>query len=196
MSIVTLVSGGLDSTTMALMIRDEGMSQFPLFINYGQLNHDKERKACFANFKKYDLPKPAIADLSGYGGIIESGLTNKSKDIFEDAFLPCRNLIFLTIGAAYAYQKNANAIAIGLLDDSFSIFPDQTRKFLTEAEALLSSTVSKPIRILSPLMDFSKADVLMAARKWELSGTYSCHAGVDPPCGECIACREYLNLEV
>ena len=36
MSIVTLVSGGLDSTLVALLTRDAGIQQHPLFIDYGQ----------------------------------------------------------------------------------------------------------------------------------------------------------------
>jgi 7-cyano-7-deazaguanine synthase in queuosine biosynthesis len=41
MSIVTLVSGGLDSTLVALLARDEGLEQYPLFVDYGQRAKDK-----------------------------------------------------------------------------------------------------------------------------------------------------------
>ena len=33
MSVVNLVSGGLDSTLIAVMMREEGIEQFPLFID-------------------------------------------------------------------------------------------------------------------------------------------------------------------
>lgn len=196
MSIVTLVSGGLDSTVMALLTKEEGLTQFPLFIDYGQLGRDKELQACRANFKRHGLPEPMIAPLSGYGVLLSSGLTDPNKHILKDAFLPCRNLMFLTVGAAYAFQCGALAVGIGLLDEAFSLFPDQTRGFLSDTEALLSKGLGKPIRVISPLMTFSKADVLKIAKAKGVTGTYSCHAGTEKPCGVCVACREYIGLEV
>ena len=46
MGIVTLVSGGLDSTLMSMLIREEGVPLFPLFIDYGQLAVSREWEAC------------------------------------------------------------------------------------------------------------------------------------------------------
>ena len=196
MSIVTLVSGGLDSTVMALLAKEEGIEQFPLFIDYGQLNAEKELRACQLNFQRYNLPSPETIPLSGYGGLISSGLTDPGKHIFEDAFLPCRNLLFLTVGAAYAYQCSAGSVAIGLLDEAFSLFPDQTRGFVQDAESLLSRSLGRSIKVITPLMSFSKGEILGIAHAKGIWGTYSCHAGKDKPCGECIACREYIGLEV
>jgi 7-cyano-7-deazaguanine synthase len=196
MSIVTLVSGGLDSTVMALLTREEGLTQFPLFIDYGQLSLEKELSACLYNFRRYGLPTPKIVRLGGYGALLSSGLTDSSKRIFEDAFLPCRNLMFLTVGLAYAHQCGAQAVAIGLLDEAFSLFPDQTKAFVKDAEALISKSLGHPVRILTPLMSFSKAEVLSIAKAKGINGTYSCHAGTDTPCGVCVACREYSGLEV
>ena len=90
MTIVTLVSGGLDSTLMSLIIKKEKIKQFPLFINYGQLSYKEELKALNYNVKKYKIPKPKEINLSDYGKVIKSGITSKSEDIFFDAFLPNR----------------------------------------------------------------------------------------------------------
>lgn len=196
MSIVTLVSGGLDSTVMALLAKEEGLVQYPLFINYGQLACDRELGACRANFTRHGLPAPTVVSITGYGELLQSGLTNTERDIYEDAFLPGRNLMFLTIGAAYAFQRSVTAVAIGLLDDAFSLFPDQTRGFLSEAEALLSRSLGQPMRLVAPLMSLCKAEVLEIARARGIDDTYSCHAGREQPCGECVACREYVGLEV
>lgn len=196
MSIVTLVSGGLDSTVMALLTKEEGLTQFPLFIDYGQLARDRELQACQVNFRRHELPEPTVVSLGGYGALLSSGLTDRSKHIFENAFLPCRNLMFLTVGAAYAFQCGAASVGIGLLDEAFHLFPDQTRGFLSDAEALLSRCLAKPIRVVAPLMSFSKAEVLAIARAKGITGTYSCHAGTKLPCGVCVACREYIGLEV
>ncbi len=196
MSIVTLVSGGLDSTVMALLAKEEGLTQLPLFIDYGQLGRDRELQACQINFRRHGLPEPTVASLGGYGALLPSGLTDPERGIFEDAFVPCRNLMFLTVGAAYAFQKGATAIGIGLLDEAFSLFPDQTQGFLTDTELLLSRSLAKPIRLVAPLMSFSKADILGIAKAKGITGTYSCHAGTETPCGVCVSCREYTGLEV
>jgi 7-cyano-7-deazaguanine synthase len=195
-SIVTLVSGGLDSTVMALLAKEEGLMQFPLFIDYGQLGRDRELQACRINFRLHELPEPTVVSLGGYGALLSSGLTDPRKHVFENAFLPCRNLLFVTVGAAYAFQCGATSLGIGLLDEAFSLFPDQTRGFLSDTEALLSRCLAKPIKLVAPLMSFSKADVLAIARTKGITGTYSCHAGTERPCGICVACREYIGLEV
>ncbi len=196
MSIVTLVSGGLDSTVMAVLTKEEGLTQFPLFIDYGQLGRQRELLACKANFEQHGLPEPQVASLGGYGGLLSSGLTDSNKHVFEDAFLPCRNLMFLTVGAAYAFQCGASAVGIGLLDEAFSLFPDQTRQFLSDAEALISKALGKPIKVITPLMTLSKAEVVKIAKAKGVTKTYSCHAGAESPCGICVACREYIGLEV
>jgi 7-cyano-7-deazaguanine synthase len=196
MSIVTLVSGGLDSTLMALLAKEEGLAQLPLFINYGQLSLEKELAACLYNFRRFGLPTPKVVQLGGFGALLSTGLTDSSKRIFEDAFLPCRNLFFLTVGAAYAHQCGAEAISIGLLDEAFSLFPDQTRSFVKDTEALVSKAIGHQINIVTPLMSFSKAAVVSAAKTKGIDRTYSCHAGTDIPCGVCVACREYIGLEV
>lgn len=196
MSIVSLVSGGLDSTVMALLAVEEGIKQFPLFIDYGQLSREKELSACLYNFQRYKLPSPKILQIKGYGELVSSGLTDSKKHIYEDAFLPCRNLIFLTVGAAYAHQCGASSVAIGLLDEAFSLFPDQTSMFIKETQKLISISLGHSISILTPLMSFSKADVMGIAKSKGINKTYSCHAGTNTPCGICVACREYDGLEV
>jgi 7-cyano-7-deazaguanine synthase len=195
-SIVTLVSGGLDSTVMALLTHEEGLIQFPLFIDYGQINKEKEMSACLNNFQRFKLPSPKIVQISGYGALLSSGLTDRNKRIFEDAFLPCRNLMFLTIGAAYAHQCDSGAIAIGLLDEALRLFPDQSKGFILDAEALITKALGHSICILTPMMSFSKSDVVNIAKAKGINQTYSCHAGTDIPCGVCVACREYVGLEV
>jgi 7-cyano-7-deazaguanine synthase len=196
MSIVTLVSGGMDSTLMSCLVAEEGMIQHPLFIDYGQINREKELSACLYNFRRHNLPSPKIVHIDGYGALLSSGLTDPGKRIFEDAFLPCRNLMFLTVGAAYAYQCGADTVGIGLLDEKHSLFPDQSKSFVADAQALLSKSLNRKIRIAAPLMSFSKADVVSIVKAKGIGGTYSCHAGKEEPCGVCIACREYTGLEV
>jgi 7-cyano-7-deazaguanine synthase len=181
---------------MTLMAVESGYAVYPLFIDYGQRSRNQELAACRRSFAEHRLPAPKVADLSGYGALISSGLTDLRKDIFLDAFLPGRNLMFLLLGAAYAYQVQANAVAIGLLDEKNSLFPDQTKGFVRSAEGLLSKVLSREVLVLTPLMSLTKADVVRLAKKRGLTHTYSCHLGQPEPCGICVACREYEGLEV
>ena len=196
MSIVSLVSGGLDSTLMAVLAKEAELTIYPLFINYGQISYDRELAACKFVLNKFKLPYPEIADVSGIGELIPCGLTDPQMHIFEDAFLPGRNMLFLLLGASYAYKMNANSVAIGLLDESVSIFPDQTKDFTDEAESLISRAYGRNINILTPLISFTKDDVIELAKEKGISNTYSCHSGKDNPCGKCIACKEFNGKEL
>ncbi|MDY7069851.1 7-cyano-7-deazaguanine synthase [Pseudomonas extremaustralis] len=191
MSIVTLVSGGLDSTLVAKLAIEEGLTIYPLFIDYGQRARDRELSACKSAMKRLGLPDPEIAGLGGFGKLIRSGLTDPSLHIIDDAFTPGRNMLFLLTAAAYAHQKNADAISIGLLHESTSLFPDQTSEFLVEAERLISLCMGRTIKVLAPLASFTKPDVVVLAEEKGITQTYSCHLGEEDPCGNCIACNEF-----
>lgn len=190
MSVVTLVSGGYDSTLMSLMARDEGLVMHPLFINYGQLSADREWEACQRQHKTHGLPLPNQMDVAGFGRGVPSGITDHGMRINEDAFLPCRNLFFLVLGAAFAYRVQADAVAIGLLKAEFHLFPDQTPQFIEQAEGVIRTALSTHMQILVPLAAFTKADVLKEASQQGIHDTYSCHAGGPTPCGRCVACIE------
>jgi len=103
MSLVILVSGGLDSTLMSLLAHEEGIEIFPLFIDYGQLCAEKEWQTCRRMHAKHRLPQPVFMNLQGYGNLIPSGITDAKLRINEDAFLPGRNLLLIIAGAGYAY---------------------------------------------------------------------------------------------
>jgi 7-cyano-7-deazaguanine synthase len=192
LSLVTLVSGGLDSTLVALMAKEEGVEQRPLFIDYGQVCAKREWEACRSALARLSLPRPKKMDLSGFGRAIPCGLTDRKLRINEDAFLPGRNLLFLLCGAAYAYALNADGVAIGLLSEEYKIFPDQSEVFLRGSSGLLYLALGRKIRLVAPLMALSKREVLILAKERGISGTYSCHGGGSKPCGECVSCREAL----
>lgn len=195
MGIVTLVSGGYDSTLMSLMAQEDGVQVFPLFVDYGQLGATKEWEACKRLHDKHGLPSVTRMDLSGFGKTIPSGITDLRLRINEDAFLPGRNLLFVLAGAAHAFNVQANGVAIGLLDPAQHLFPDQTREFAEACERMIETATGRRIRVLTPLIEFSKSDVLAMARLRGLCDTYSCHAGGDTPCGVCVACIEIMNAE-
>jgi len=195
MSIVTLVSGGIDSTLMSLMAHEEGIVINPLFVDYGQLSSNREWNACEQLHERYGLPLVKRMDVSGFGRIVPSGITDPTMRINEDAFLPGRNLLLLLCGAAYAYSVQADGVAIGLLNPEDCLFPDQTLDFLRKTEDIIETAMKKRITVLAPLIEFTKADILSLATARGLQDTYSCHAGGNEPCGKCVACIEIANAK-
>lgn len=191
MSFVNLVSGGLDSTLVGVMAKENQIEHFPLFIDYGQRAAAKEWATCQVVHHQLGLPEPQKMDISGFGRVITSGLTSESMDIKKDAFTPGRNLMFLLMGSSYAYQVGASSVAIGLLAEQFSLFPDQRLPFVGQAEQAISAAMGRSIKVLTPLIDFGKADVVQLATEKGVGGTYSCHTGESQPCGRCIACLEF-----
>lgn len=195
MSIVTLVSGGLDSTLVACLTKEEGVQQYPLFVDYGQRARERELAACRSAMTRLGLPDPQVAELSGYGRLIRSGLTDTSLRVIEDAFTPGRNMLFLLTAAAYAMQMNADAVSIGLLHEDTSLFPDQTTAFLGDAEQMIERCMGRSIRVLAPLSMFHKHEVIELAGSKGIFGTYSCHLGGATPCMDCISCNEFKFKE-
>lgn len=194
MSVVTLVSGGLDSTVMAVLTREEGVTQFPLFLNYGQRNLEREWSACGKTFQKLELPRPKRMNVAGFGKSLRSGLTRKDLHVFQDAFLPTRNLFFLVCGAAYARDIGGKAVLIGLLNESTHLFPDQTDGFLRQASDAITAALGDKMEVIAPLRPFVKRDIVSMAKERGIRGTYSCHKGGVRPCGICVACREYMGI--
>nr|CCA85544.1 putative queuosine biosynthesis protein queC [Ralstonia syzygii R24] len=189
---MNLVSGGLDSTLVGVMAKEDRIDHYPLFIDYGQRAARKEWETCKAVHKALGLPAPTRMDLSGFGQVIVSGLTSEQLHVKDDAFTPGRNLMFLLMGSSYAYQFGLSSVAIGLLAEQFSIFPDQRPPFLAQAEIAIAAALGRQIKVLTPLIEFGKADVVRLAQARGVTGTYSCHTGNSESCGQCIACLEFL----
>lgn len=193
MSLVVLMSGGIDSSVSAALAIEEGIEVLPVFVNYGQRSLERELAASRAVCTKLGIAEPEVVDLSGFGAAVPSGLTRIDMDLHDDAFLPGRNLMLLLAGASIAFSRGASGVVIGLLDDSVAIYPDQRGEFVARAEAAIQAALGQKIALLTPLIAISKGTVIELARERGLSQTYSCHAGTAQPCGQCIACLEIMN---
>jgi 7-cyano-7-deazaguanine synthase len=188
---VCLASGGLDSSTCLHLLIESGHNPLPLFIGYGQLNAEREFAALQLTCEDLSLEPPLRLDFSDFGRLVKSGLTDSNLNIVDDAFTPCRNLLFLVSAAAVANSRGIDKIVLGLLSEETMIFPDQSESFLIAAGAVIEAALGVRIQILTPLRDYRKPDVLRLANTLGLKNYYSCHAGTIPPCGKCIACKEY-----
>lgn len=189
-SVVVLASGGTDSALVCALALEAGLRPCPLFIDYGQLAAPREWKACKAVLARVGADGSVRMDLSGYGGLLRSGLTSADLDVFAEAFLPGRNALFLVAATAYAIQVGAPSVAIGLVDEERHLFPDQTSEFVAMAERFLGAALPRQVSIVAPLIGISKREVLRMAAARRIRGVYWCHKGRDRPCGRCVSCRE------
>lgn len=178
---------------MSLLTRESGIEQKSLFINYGQLNYEREYSAAVKHAERFDLCPPVLMDISGFGQTITSGLTDHKKHIVDEAFLPGRNMLFLLIGSAYAIQNNCSSVSIGLLKEETAIFPDQTDDFIFSTEYSIAKAMGEKIKIVTPLRDFYKPDIVSLAKEKGIYDSYSCHTGKEQPCGVCISCLEFQS---
>lgn len=188
---VCLASGGLDSTVCLALVKKSGYRPIPLFVDYGQINRDMEFSALKSAAQYLGLEDPIVLDFHDFGRVVRSGLTQASLDVVQDAFTPCRNLLFIVAAAAVANTRGLTTLVLGLLDEATIIFPDQSDAFIAAAEHAISNALGVKMDIVLPLRDFRKSDVVRLSRELGVTSSYSCHAGTVPPCGVCIACKEY-----
>jgi len=183
----------MDSSVLLAIMKSEGLDLLPLHVNYGQRSESQEWKACRTICALLGIREPERFNLQDLGRI-PSGLTDARMDI-DYAFFPTRNLLLLTIGAAVAYSRNIEMVAIGLIRGA--VFPDQTADFVRQAERTISRAIARQINIVAPLIELDKPDILLLGREYKVptEETYSCYVGSETPCGSCAACIERKMAE-
>ncbi|MBZ5534549.1 MAG: 7-cyano-7-deazaguanine synthase [Acidobacteriia bacterium] len=110
----------------------------------------------------------------------------------EQVYLPGRNLLLLSKAAVFCARERIQIIAMGQLKGN--PFPDATPRFFRSAEKALSLALNYPIRILSPFLTLSKAEVMKVGKQLglPLNLSFSCLAPIRNrrPCGKCNKCAE------
>lgn len=188
MKVVCLASGGIDSSVLIMMLKKMQYEIHPLHIDYGQ-NAAKMELRSVTKICKFLRIKPQIIKIPQIGKI-SSGITSQSKLTMENPFFPARNLLLLSIAAAYAISKSIITISIG--STANAIFPDQHKRFMRKTEELLNIALGTRVKILTPLIELNKREIVSLAKKhsFPLDLTYSCHLGKQKQCGRCLNCKE------
>jgi 7-cyano-7-deazaguanine synthase len=125
---------------------------------------------------------------------------NQQSDTISSAYVPARNIIFYGVAVAYAETLDADTIVFGSNGDDAKELPDATADFIQRFEDLIGTGTrmgvnETPPKILNPLINLSKEDVLRLAvtLRVPLELTWSCYEDVEVPCGKCRGCRMRLN---
>jgi len=201
--IIVLISGGLDSATVAGLANSSDAKIFGLSFDYGQ-RHKKELEAAMkiANHFKFRELKIIKLDLSLWGGSsltdtnIEIPTKGLNANIIPNTYVPGRNTIFISIALSYAEAINADFIGLGVNALDYSGYPDCRPDYIYQFQKLanLSSKrgrENKPIKLWTPLLNLNKEEIIDLAfnNNVPIKETWSCYAGEAKPCQKCDSCR-------
>ena len=213
---LVLLSGGLDSTTCLAIALRENDEVYTVSFDYGQRHVAElqcaEKIALALGVKRHRVIR---IDGSYFQGC---ALTDRQVDVpdFDNArlgipvtYVPARNTLFLSYALGWAEVLAADYIYIGVNAVDYSGYPDCRPAFI-EAFQQMADLATKAgiegqgVRILTPLMSFSKAQIIQAGLSLGVDYrlTVSCYrADIEgKACGQCDSChyrREgFLSLGV
>lgn len=194
--IVLLYSGGIDSTAVGLLLKDQGYDIYPLFIDYGQSSSIAERYLVKFAPKKLGLKSSKIIKTDLLCQLTKSKLLGKKSLDDKDAWVPGRNTLFMVIAGIYAKQIEADGIAIGyMLDDNF-VFGDNDYFHHKGLEEILSKSFLQPMQVFLPAKSMTKRELIKKLMEVKaLNLTISCwNAKLDhkriTSCHKCANCLE------
>jgi 7-cyano-7-deazaguanine synthase len=200
---VVLVSGGLDSTTVLALAKNQGFSCYTLSFDYGQRAQAElvAARRCSQQLGAEEH-KVIKLDLRAIGG---SALTDDRIDVPEEqtigipvTYVPARNTVFLSIALGWAEVLGAQDIFIGVNAVDYSGYPDCRPDYIEAFEKMANLATKSGIeghylRINKPLINLTKAEII---RQGTLAGvdyaeTVSCYQANERgfACGRCDSCR-------
>jgi 7-cyano-7-deazaguanine synthase len=206
MNAVLLLSGGVDSATVAAMAKSRGYVLHALTFDYGQ-RHGVELRAARRIAQAIGVVEHCVQaiDLRAFGG---SALTDQIavprarseaqiRSEIPLTYVPARNTIFLAFALAFAEVRGACDAFIGVNAVDYSGYPDCRPEFI-EAFQQLASLATKaavsgaPTRIHAPLIAMSKAQIIREGLRLgvDYSLTHSCYDPLEETmaCGQCDSC--------
>ncbi|MFM2091226.1 MAG: hypothetical protein RLZZ127_1715 [Planctomycetota bacterium] len=196
---VVVFSGGQDSTTCLAWACARWPKVVAVTVNYGQ-RHQIELTAArevakLAGVEQVTLPCDSFRALGGNALTGSEAVADgvRADTGLPNTFVPGRNLILITLAAAFAWQRGITEIVTGVCETDFSGYPDCRAATMTALQAALRAGMEAPFTIHTPLMHTSKADTVRMLRDlgrldW-LRHSHTCYRGERPPCGTCPACR-------
>jgi 7-cyano-7-deazaguanine synthase len=208
---VVLLSGGLDSTTVLAIARQQNFDCHAMSFRYGQ-RHAVEIERARRIAERYGVEHVIVdIDLRVFGG---SALTAdiavpKGRAIADMShgipvtYVPARNTIFLSFALAWAEVLSASDIFIGVNALDYSGYPDCRPEYISAYETMANLatkagvTGQQKLKIHAPLMTLTKAQIIQ--RGLELGVDYSLTSSCYDPapdgvaCGQCDSCQLRLK---
>lgn len=202
---VMAFSGGLDSTTLAFKLRDEGYALSLLGFDYGQ-RHVRELRAARTLASLLGAPFNVV-DLRTVSKLIQSSaLTNSSIDVPEGHYaadnmaitvVPNRNAMMLSICFAHASSIKAEIVATGVHAGDHAQYPDCRPEFANAFDTMEGwalDAFDRPL-LATPFIRMTKTEIAKLAGKLSvpIGMTWSCYKGGEVHDGRCSTCVERLQ---
>jgi 7-cyano-7-deazaguanine synthase len=213
---LVLFSGGQDSTACLAWALERYAHVETLGFDYGQ-RHRVELECRLEVLRQLRIGFPAwsarlsddhVLDLALLGRLSDTALTTERRiglqaNGLPNTFVPGRNLMFFTLGAALAYRRGISVLVGGMCETDYSGYPDCRDNTLKALQVALSLGLDEPMTIETPLMWLTKAQTWALTRR--LGGealnalvieyTHTCYLGERTQrhawgygCGTCPAC--------
>lgn len=204
MRAIVLLSSGLDSTVAFKEAWNRCEEVFCLTFDYGQKAKVKEKAYAKKICEKFGV-RHKVIELPWYQGFKgaltssleiptiqekELDLASKTRETAALVWVPARNLLFLSIGAAFAENLGYDLVVTGFDAEEAATFPDNSPAFIESFnESLKYGTLSKP-KIWAPLISLNKEDIVRRGIEIDapLDLTWSCYYAGGKPCLACESC--------
>jgi 7-cyano-7-deazaguanine synthase len=204
---VAIVSGGMDSVTLAHLLALEYDALTLVSIDYGQ-RHAKElhfaaQAAVRLEARHHIVNMTSITEL-----LTGSALTDPTVPVphghYEEptmraTVVPNRNATMLCVAVAIAVAEGAEVVATGVHAGDHAVYPDCRPEFIDAfarmAEVANEGFLAPGFSVLAPFVHQSKADIARLGDKigvpW--AATWSCYEGGEVHCGRCGTCVERIE---
>jgi len=204
--VVAIVSGGMDSVTLAHQLAQQGHDLHLVTFDYGQRHGSREMAmaALAATRLGADhsiIEMPDLRKLIGTSSLTSDRIDvpdgHYAEDTMKATVVPNRNMMMLSIAGAVAIAEEAEFVATGTHAGDHFIYPDCRPEFIAAASAALlvgNTGFSSPgfRGIVAPFIHSTKADICATGDvlgvPWD--ATWSCYKGGAIHCGRCGTCVE------
>ncbi|MDR1497488.1 MAG: 7-cyano-7-deazaguanine synthase QueC [Puniceicoccales bacterium] len=200
MRTVVIFSGGLDSTVLLAKLIAEGRECLALTFKYGQ-KHAREIAAAQAicglfGVRHQVVDLGALASLWGGNSLTDPALPvpdgHYTEERMKVTVVPGRNLVFLSIGTAWAIAEGADTLAYGAHGGDHVIYPDCRSEFTAALAPAIALSDWRAVRLEHPFVNMTKTDIvrLGTAIGAPMHLSWSCYKGGALHCGRCATCVE------
>jgi len=202
MKAVCLLSGGMDSSTLAYVAKSQGYDILALHLNYGQRTERKEQKSAKKIASLLNAEAFVEINLDYFTKFGASSLTDDKITVEEfdpeqahlpNTYVPFRNANLLSIATSFAEAKGADAIFIGVQSLDYSGYPDCRPQFIEAFQRVIDLGTKDTTRItlFTPFINMTKTDILHEGIRLGVpyEYTWSCYRNEEKACGTCGSCH-------
>jgi 7-cyano-7-deazaguanine synthase len=202
MKAVCLLSGGMDSSTLAYVAKSRGYEILALHLNYGQRTERKELISAKKIASLLNAEAFVEISLDYFARFGASSLTDEKIAVeayaperlhLPNTYVPFRNANLLSIATSYAEARGADAIFIGVQSLDYSGYPDCRPQFIEAFQRVidLGTKDTTKITLFTPFITMTKTDILNEGLKLGVpyEYTWSCYRNEEKACGTCGSCH-------